>query len=115
VEGALTTLRSAQVSVTPYRVDVGVQAGGETIPVRVRLNNWSDHEHRVVGGTSDCSCIATEDLPLTLAPGESREVVVYMQLPEVTGSFGKRAWFWADTDQRKIPFVIVGRAVLPKK
>jgi methylamine utilization protein MauE/uncharacterized protein DUF1573 len=110
-EAALAYLNGRQMTVDPSMLDIGAQKGGEKISARLALVNRSDREIRVVGGTDDCGCITTEDLPVTLAPGDSREVTVWLKLPKAQGSFTRTAWFWTDADEPQVMFSIVGRVL----
>ena len=68
-EAALAYFRGERLSVRPALVDVGEGAPGETRVSAVELVNRTDHEIRIVGGTFDCSCAVTDDLPVTIPPG----------------------------------------------
>jgi uncharacterized membrane protein YphA (DoxX/SURF4 family) len=109
VEGGLARLRGEQVSVVPGTVDLGRVAGGQVVTVPVRLANRTGGPLRVVGGTSDCSCITTDDLPVELPPGGSQSVSIHLKLPAADGAFARTAWFWTDGDQRQVTFAVVGR------
>jgi hypothetical protein len=55
--------------------------------------------------------VTTGDLPVALAPGESREITVFVKLPNAEGGFARTAWLWTDADEAKVQFVIVGQAL----
>lgn len=100
-QGALAYLRGERLSVSPQMVDMGLGQPGETRAASVQLTNWTDKPIRLIGGTSDCSCVATEDLPLTIPPGEGRTIHVKMRLPAANGLFNRTAMLMTDDDQAR--------------
>ena len=105
-DAALARLRGESVSVLPGIADVGHGDPGETLETMIEVVNRTDKPVRITGGTSDCSCIATQDLPLTLAPGEARQLAVKVRLPGTAGFFNRKAWLW--TDCKEAPTVLFG-------
>ncbi len=80
-EVALARLRGDSVTVSPEQLDLGVGPIATTLISSVEVHNWTDEPLRVYGGTSDCGCIATSDLPITIPPQETRAVSVRMNIP----------------------------------
>jgi hypothetical protein len=106
---AISRLRGDEVSATPRTIDLGSQGAGTSVTTEIGLTNLTDRAIRVAGGTSDCRCVATDDLPFILAPGESRPVAVRLSLPaSASGKFVRRAWFWTDAAERRIEFWLTG-------
>jgi Methylamine utilisation protein MauE len=109
-DAALAHLRGERVSVRPAFVDIGSGVPGQTFEATVELVNRTDRPVRIIGGTSDCSCVTTDELPLTLGPGEARGVTVRVKLSSDLGIFNRKAFFWTDHDQaRAVLFDLTGR------
>lgn len=66
---ALAKLRGESFGVTPSYVDYGKRSVGDRVNAAVEIRNFSDHPLRLTGGSSDCSCVTTLDLPMTIPPG----------------------------------------------
>jgi hypothetical protein len=98
-QAALAYLRGQRLSVYPALLDMGEGAPGETREANIQLQNWTGNPVRLYGGTSDCSCVATEDLPLTIPPGEGRSIRVKMRLPVANGAFNRTAFLMTDDEQ----------------
>ncbi len=114
LDAALAHVRGERVSVRPGVVDLGSRVPGQSVEATVELGNRTDKPVRIVGGTSDCSCVTTSDLPVTLGPGESRSVSIHVHLPRTPGLFNRQAFFWTDDDQaRTIVFPLIGRIEPP--
>ena len=111
-QAALARLKGELVVVSPSYLDLGTGQRGTSLESAVSVTNWTDEPIRLIGGTYDCSCI-TADLPLTIPPGESREVTVRMTIPNsARGTLTKRAEFTTDySRQRNLQFVVNCRAV----
>lgn len=114
LDAALAHLRGERVSIRPGVVDMGRGAPGQSLEGSVELVNRTWESVRIIGGTSDCSCVATDDLPVILAPGESRLVSLRVALPGSPGLFTRKVFFWTDDVQaRTIGFSLTGRIESP--
>ena len=76
-----------RLSVVPALVDVGDGALGELRDITVRVRNWTDEPIRIVGGTADCSCVVTRDLPMTVLPSQERPLMVQLLMEGTPGQF----------------------------
>jgi hypothetical protein len=68
----LAQLRGQTVTAEPTIADLGTGWPGEVRTFTVVLTNRSTRPVRIVGGTARCGCTVTRDLPLELAPGETK-------------------------------------------
>src|SRR5262249_48704330 len=73
---------------------------GEQRMFQVQLRNYSQKPIRVVGGTTSCACIATQDLPVTIAAGGSVSLNVRVRFSGSSGSFGHRFILYSDSEER---------------
>jgi hypothetical protein len=103
---ALARLRGDVVTVESGYVDFGVGEPRQVLETRVRVRNWSDRPVRLVGGTSDCSCITTQELPKVIQPSESLELAVFLRvLPSGPGLYERNAEIWTDDPRAgRVPF-----------
>jgi hypothetical protein len=113
-DNALERLRGERLSVRPTLVDFGEAAPGQTLERTVTLVNHTDHAIRVNGGTSDCSCVTTADLPVTLEPGEERSIALYLSPPPTKGILTRKVvLFIDDQGERTLAFRVTSR-ITPK-
>ena len=84
--------------------DAGAAAGGEWKPVRVVVRNTTRRAVTLVGGTSTCTCIATDGLPAVIRPGGERAILVRLKFAGGRGFFARRFLFY--TDDRQVPYVV---------
>jgi hypothetical protein len=106
----LAYLRGDSVTVTPRLIDVGEGYQGDRKEAVIRLHNWSAQPIRVIGGTSDCSCVVTRDLPVTLSPDESCNLTVRLVITGSAGQFTRTAQLFTDDDRhRSVRFRLTGR------
>jgi hypothetical protein len=113
-DAALAYFRGERLSIRPRLVDVGEGSAGEYRTETLDLVNRTDQPIRVVGGTSDCSCIVTNDLPITIAPGRTHTISVTIHLPQTEGIFTRKAVLITDHDRtRTIRFLLTGRICNP--
>ncbi len=111
---ALARLRGDLIAVQPPLSDAGEGVLGSERTFQVRLVNHADRPVRILGGTTTCSCVATEDLPLTLARGESESINVSVRFRGTPGRFQHS--FVLLTDEEKQPVVVArfaGRVAPP--
>ncbi len=105
---ALARLQGVPVYVPGY-VDFGTGRPGEVLEREVSVTNWTGVPVRLIGGTSDCSCITTEYMPVTVGPGETVAVPVRLRVPgSAAGVFTRRAEFWTDCDRRRTVGFAIG-------
>ncbi len=94
---------------TPGYVDFEATKPGEAVERTVPVTNWTDHAVRLIGGTSDCSCVTTTNMPLTINPGETATVAVRLKVPaSASGAFTRRVELWSDCDQRRAIRLTIG-------
>jgi hypothetical protein len=108
-QAALARLRGELITVTPTHTDAGAGVPGTRLQSRVEVKNWSERTVRLVGGTSDCSCVTHHDLPVAIPPGESRWVTVELRVPTANvGRLTKRAELFTDHDRQPLVHFTIG-------
>lgn len=70
IKAAAAAARGESVIVDENPKSVGVLDSGQIVHVTFRLANITDEPVRILGSRSDCTCVTTEDLPLTIGPKE---------------------------------------------
>ena len=92
----------------PY-VDFGSAPPGQELLQDIPVTNWTDTPIQLIGGTSDCSCIVTHSLPLTIPPGEMRTITVTLRPPTAgSGLFTRRVELWTDSLRQPVLRLVVG-------
>lgn len=99
---ALARLRGDHVTVEPATVDGGTAPRGTLQKLTLHLQNNTDHPIRITGGTTDCSCVATDDLPLTIPAGEQRPLHVRVKFNGNPGVFKRTYWLYTDDPQQPL-------------
>lgn len=91
-------------------VDAGSGVKGETQVVLVRVQNIGNSPVQLLGGTATCACVATDDLPLTIQPGESLQLPVSFKFSGEPGNFKHTFMWYTDAPgQPRVAGTIVGR------
>ena len=100
-QAAIAHMRGELLSISPDYLDFGRVSAGETVSNTLEFQNWMDVEVTIVGGTSDCSCITTDDLPLTIPARCSKAVSIRMKVPQSrSGALTRTAELWTDNESR---------------
>jgi hypothetical protein len=103
----MARLRGEEVSVTPAVVRLGEIRTGEKVTARLVVTNRGSSPIRLVGGTSDCSCVTTKELPMTVGPVDSVLVEIAVRAPAGPGQFVKHAWLLTDYEgMSAVPFEV---------
>jgi hypothetical protein len=79
---AWARLQDESLDVSPEYVDCGSGKPGEKLEGKVRVRNWLDEPVLIYGGTSDCSCVTTSGLPLTIPPNGIQEIPLSLRVPQ---------------------------------
>jgi hypothetical protein len=98
---ALAKLRGDRLLITPPVADLGPHTAGSLVHAQVAILNITERPLRLVGGTTDCRCITTADLPVTVPPGGSVTIRIQVVFGGQPGRFRRGYWLW--TDDHKHP------------
>jgi hypothetical protein len=111
-DAAVAYFRGEHVSIRPNFIDLGSGSAGETRTIEVQAINRTDETVRIIGGTSDCSGVAIDDLPIELSPGETRAVSIHFRFTDGPGLFARRAQLLIeDVGIRRISLRWTGRSL----
>lgn len=72
---------AARLALAPASFDAGAVAPGQTTRMSLHVTNLTDRTVRLVGGTSSCSCVATETLPADCPAMGAIDVPVVIRAP----------------------------------
>lgn len=97
---AIAKLRGETITIIPTVTELGQGVVGQHLSFKVQLRNYSDKTVKVVGGTTSCACIATQDLPITISPGGSESIKVYIKFTGSPGKFTHRFVLYSDSNER---------------
>jgi hypothetical protein len=106
---ALARLRDEALTADPRYLDFGTGRAGMALDASVEVHNWTDRPVRVIGGTSDCTCVTTIGLPTTIAAGESRILPLRLGLRDATpGVFTRQVELWTDCKRQRVIHLLIG-------
>ncbi len=111
VDTVLAKLRGLPFQASPSVLDFGTGEAGTTIDRQLTIKNYKRTPLRLIGGTSDCSCLATQSMPITIEPHSQAEVTVRLRIPAGTpGELARLVELYTDDPtQPKISLRAVGR------
>jgi hypothetical protein len=110
---ALARLRGEVLTVSSDYVDFGSGSAQQVLEAFVEVQNWSDRPVHLIGGTSDCTCVTTSDLPLVIPPGEARHVEIRLTVPRSRpGAFTRTVELWTDHPKQREVQLRVGCRVV---
>lgn len=78
----------------------------ETTTTEFELRNVSARPIRVLGAKASCRCVAIDDLPLTLGPGESKSIAIQLIASHVPGIQRESAKLLFDDSASSITLVV---------
>jgi hypothetical protein len=104
LDAALAQVRGDVLTISPTLADLGLQAPGALREVSIAIHNHDAVPVRIVGGTTDCGCATTQDLPITVPPGGSATIRLRVRFGGQAGRFQRGYWLW--TDARTQPQLI---------
>ena len=99
-EVAISRLRGDSLAISPKHVHLGQGPVGATLESSVVIHNLGEAPLRIYGGTSDCSCIATSDLPLSIGGGEHKSISIRLRIPSSSlGTLSRSVEFMTDDNR----------------
>lgn len=110
---ALARVKGETLSVFPRVIRLGTLQPGSQARGSITIVNRGTAVFRVIGGTSDCSCVTTEDLPVSVEPGSSVIVQVTVTLAGGHGEFRRQVWLIVEQDGalRKVALEVTATVV----
>lgn len=106
---AWARLQGESLSVSPEYVPCGSGKPGEKLEGTVRVTNWTDDPVLIYGGTSDCSCVATTGLPITIPPNGTQAIPLRLRVPQSKpGVFTRKVELVTDCKQKRTIELRVG-------
>ena len=111
-DGAVARLRGESLGATRTVIDLGSGRPGDVRSATVTVRNYTSRPARLIGGTSECSCIVTQNLPAEVAGGAEIEIPVSIRIPAGTtpGQLARGVVLFTDrSDQPKIDLRVVCR------
>jgi len=112
--GAAAYLRGERLMITPAVFDLGELREGEKRELFLEATNLGSAPARIVGSSSNCSCIVPEELPMTVPAGTSRKIKVLVTGAFVDGTavFSQDVVFFTDVHAQPIcRITIIGKNV----
>ena len=103
-EAAIARLRGESLGVTPGVLDFGAGKPGDKLTRVVTVHNYTNRPVKLIGGTSDCSCLAAKDMPITVKPGGQQEIRISFVMPHANpGRMSRWVELYTDClDQQRI-------------
>lgn len=112
LDAAIARLRGESLGVSPKALNFGRGEPGDILTAELTISNFSTQPVRLIGGTSDCSCLATMDMPLTIAPGGSAAIRVELKVPAATpGELNRSVEVFTDCPTHRIIRLTAGCVV----
>jgi hypothetical protein len=104
VSNLMALLRDEPLTIEPPLTEMGDAMPGEDRLFQIQVVNHSDKPIRLIGGTADCACVTTVNLPTTIGPQERRSLTIEYRFGPQRGAFQKV--FVLFTDDRLQPRVM---------
>src|SRR5205823_1863553 len=113
-EDGVAFMRGETVTVDPPVSDVGEGQPGQKRTFTVLLRNRTDRSISIIGGSSDCSCTATNGLPITIPPSGIASLDVTVKFRGSAGRLRNR-FFLYTSDHDLITGRLTGIITEPSK
>jgi hypothetical protein len=109
---ALLHVRGESITVEPSVTQVGDGIAGEQRTFTVQLSNHQVRPVKILGGTTTCSCIATDDLPITVPLKDSRSITIRITFRGNPGRFQHSFVLYTDEEmQPTVTAAFTGRVI----
>ena len=105
--GFSAQLAGDTISIEPTSLDFGQEELGTIQDRWVVVHNWSDRPLSVVGGTANCSCLTTQDLPILIPPKESKSIRIQVKFKGSPGYFQYQANLLWSIDNNTISTIYI--------
>ncbi len=86
----------------PSYVDLGEGSPKSLLEKDIQIRNYSNMPVRLIGGTFDCSCVTSSDLPIVIGPNGTATIKIKLRVPDDFGQLTRNAELWTDCDYQPI-------------
>jgi uncharacterized protein (DUF58 family) len=100
---AVAFLRGERLLIEPPGVQLGLGIPGQKRTVHFVVTNLDSFPVRIVGSSTACTCVSVDNLPVEIAAGGTKQVVVNVTFPKQP-EFNQDVLFF--TDSRRQPRLI---------
>lgn len=108
----LATVRGESLVMRDDSFDTGAGRNNEWATVAVSVRNVCSEPVTIIGGTSNCSCVAISALPVTIPAREQVTIPIKVRFVGTPGYFVRRFMLFTDSSAtRSLSGVIAGRIV----
>jgi hypothetical protein len=106
---ALAYMNGERLLVHPSTCSFGSAPRGEEREVHVSVQNRTEREVRVLGARMSCTCITTDELPVSIEPGGQRDFTIRVFLGGKESTFEKRVDYYTDYEAKpSLPVLVRG-------
>ena len=98
----LHRLRGEVLVLEPQSQSLGVAPVGSKRTAEVIIRNLSQSPITIPGARTDCSCVVTRDLPLTIAGRESKALEIEVEYRGDQRMFERTVAFYCDSPENKL-------------
>lgn len=111
---ALFQVRGESITVEPSVSYVGEGVVGEQRTFTIQVTNHRDKSIKVIGGTTSCSCITTDNLPIIIPPRATCSIVTWVKFRGSPGRFRHSFVLYTDEErQATVTAWFTGRVIEP--
>jgi hypothetical protein len=107
----LPFLGGERLFIEPTAIQLGDQEPGAAAEPVVRIVNSTGKQVRVVGAETSCSCVALDDLPLSIPAGESRELQFKVHVGRRRHEIAETVRLFTDYADRPV-FIVTVRGIV---
>src|SRR5262249_13065092 len=109
----LAQWRGETISVEPTVSNVGTGKRGEQASFMVSFKNYGGKPVQIMDRKPDCFNVSSDDLPVTLQPGEERSIKVQSTFSGGVGRFQHPLAFFTNTSNQPLVRTRIAGRVVP--
>jgi len=98
----LTRFGAESISIEPGLTDIGNIQRLQTRSLTVVLRNQTDHPIRILGGTADCSCVTTDDLPVVVPARGTQPIQIKVIFRGQPAKFRRNFFLYTDDEDQPL-------------
>ncbi len=111
ISDVLPYLQGQRLLVHPLKLELGDQPLDTVIDKSVTVVNATGSDVTFLGAQKSCTCVALDDFPLTVPPGETCQLKLSLAMPRKPGSFEQSVKYFTDYDNPSVFSVTVTATV----
>jgi hypothetical protein len=98
----LELLGRSAITISPTTIDLGVLKPNVKRAFHLHVTNNAGKTYAIIGASTSCACVGSEELPVEVMPGKTKEIAANVTPDEGKGKYEQGLIYYTDCEEQPI-------------